>query len=58
MSNYGFKTCGHRSGASGMYHDENEPCAICERQEKGAGIGWYVIAALVIVAVVALVGRI
>ena len=56
MNNYGFKPCGHRSGASGVYHDENEPCAICEREN--GGIGWYVIAALVIVVVVAIVGRV
>lgn len=54
---YGFKPCGHRSGASGVYDDENEPCAICAREKKGTSIWLCVIAAFVIVAFVALVGR-
>lgn len=54
---YGFKPCGHRSGASGVYLDENEPCAICAREKKGPSIWLCVIAALAIVSVVALVGR-
>ena len=51
--------CCHDTGLMGGYQDSySTPCDACDGPEKTSGIALYVIAALVIVSVVALVGRI
>lgn len=51
--------CCHGTGLMGGYRDfYSTPCDACDGPEKTSGIALYVIAALVIVSLVALVGRV